>query len=171
MKRIGTAKKGHSGFSIRCHEKHEWTFWPTQYFSEINKDHEVKVAISLALSLFDKGNKGSISLLNADSHVYQKPFSAPCIFRPRGDNAPYVTSLGVFYCALLVSLNSVHTFAGSTFIKLSSILPVELHLFPVLILSDNVPIFSLLLWLNKENLLLTSQHCILIILSYTCYKF
>ena len=40
--------------------------------------------------------------------------------------APYVTSLRVFYCALLVSLNSAHTFTGSTSIKLSSVLPIEL---------------------------------------------
>ena len=60
-------QKGHSGFSIRWHEKHEWTFWPTQYLSEITKDHEVKGFISLAFSLFDKSNKGSISLLNADT--------------------------------------------------------------------------------------------------------
>lgn len=44
--------------------------------SEISKDHEVKVFISLALSLFDKGNKGSISLLNADRSCVPETFSA-----------------------------------------------------------------------------------------------
>lgn len=62
-----------------------------------------------------------LTLLCARSH------SLPLVSSGQGViMAPYVTSLGVFNCALLVFLNSAHTFAGNTFIKLSSILPIEL---------------------------------------------
>ena len=157
-------QKGHPGFSIRWHEKHEWTFWPTNTSQRSARTMRWRFLFLWLFPCLTKVTRAPflswmLTLVCARNHSLSLVSSGQGVIM-----APYVTNLWVFYCALLVSLNSAHTFAGSTFIKLSSILPIGLPSISCADPEGYCPYFSLLFMAEQRESysLMSSQHCILV---------